>query len=111
MNIAQRIAIEKRIIKRIIADALAAGYRLSVDDGESRTINRSSDHEAILSAMMTTDEDYLLFYAPGDKVQSGWVYFVYGNDGHDVVNDYTENLEEVMKSANALADQIEEKLS
>ena len=58
--------------------------------------------------MFTTDEDKLLFYKQEDigtvNALYGWVFFVYGNDGYDVVNDYTINLESVMKEANELAD-------
>ncbi len=41
-----------------------------------------------------TDEDVLHFGYDGQP-SLGWVYLVYGNDGYDVVNDYTTNLDEL----------------
>jgi len=67
-----------------------------------------------MRAIMTTDDDMLLFNAstasgaPEDKMV-GWVRLIYGNDGWDVVNDYTTNLETLMAGATALADKLEEK--
>jgi hypothetical protein len=52
--------------------------------------------------LMSTDEDYLMVYEPGKKERLGWIHLVYGNDGYDVVSDYTTNLE-------ALVDPITEK--
>jgi hypothetical protein len=34
------------------------------------------------------------------------VRFVYGNDGYDVINDYTVDLEDVLKSVNEYADRM-----
>ena len=36
----------------------------------------------------------------------GWVWFVYGNDGYDVISDYTANekIEALMVNVNKLAD-------
>jgi len=91
-------------MKRVIADALTAGYTLDVHDGEEVTIKDSTDAAAIFSAMRTTDEDFLRFNRGGKS--AGWVFFVYGNEGWDVVNDYTTNLESVMEGANALASEL-----
>jgi hypothetical protein len=98
--------IEARIMRKVIEDALAAGYALGVHDGESKTVANSRDPEAIFAALRTTDEDFLMFTL-GDK-PVGWVFFVYGNDGHDVINDYTTSLEPVMVEAERLADELEE---
>ena len=68
-----------------------------------------------MAAMFTTDEDRLWFSRPEDENlkgsperNHGWVYFVYSNDGHDVISDYTTNLEGLLKKANLLADKYEE---
>lgn len=37
----------------------------------------------------------------------GWVRFVYGNDGHDVISDYTTNLESVLEPINAYAESLD----
>lgn len=94
----QRIATEGKIARRTIRAIIKAGYCVSVFDGEEITLKRSTAGRAILNAMFTTDEDYLFVYPREPKApRLGWVFFVYGNDGWDVVSDYTTNLEEVMR--------------
>jgi hypothetical protein len=97
--------IEKLIAKQCIADLLAAGYQVSVNDGEETTLHRSTSPDAILAAMFTTDEDWLHVHTPDERL-FGWVRFIYGNDGWDVINDYTVNLELVIAATNKLADEI-----
>lgn len=101
---------QNEIIKRVIADGLAAGYQLTVFDGEEQTLKRSTDAEAIFKAMQTTDDDCLFFFWPDNKTtrSNGWVRFIYGNDGPDVINDYTTNLSDVLKGANDLAERMED---
>jgi hypothetical protein len=41
----------------------------------------------------------------------GMVYFVYGNDGFDVICDYSVSLETLLIGANALALQLEKQYS
>lgn len=99
--------IEKAIAKATIKALLDAGYVISVDDGEEITVKRSIGSIKILNAMFTTDEDILHVEMPGTLVESGWVKFIYGNDGYDVISDYTTNLEEMLKPVSELADRIE----
>lgn len=100
-NVKLRQELERRIARAIIQDALKLGYNIDVNDGEETTLRASTDVKAILRAMFTTDEDWLILHR-GEK--RGWVRFVYGNDGWDVVNDYAVNLEEIMPRANKLAE-------
>lgn len=101
-----RIEVERRIAQQAIADLLGAGFTVGVNDGEEVTISRSKDAEAVLKAMMTTDQDYLLAYQEGIERHVGWVRFVYGNDGWDVINDYTTNLEEALGKTIELTDKF-----
>lgn len=103
-------ALEIAIARKTIDVLLAMGYKISVNDGEEVTVNRSRDRDKILAAMFTTDEDALLVHLSGDAKNDGpfgWVRFIYGNDGWDVINDYTTNLEQVLKPVNELADRLE----
>ena len=56
---------------------------------------------------METDDDYLTVYRP-DALSCGWVgvRFIYGNDGYDVICDYTMSLESVLTPVNQLADEL-----
>lgn len=105
MSVKMRQEVERKIAKAVIDSAIQAGYYIDVDDREETVLRSSRDADAVLSAMFTTDEDKLyLSHQENDVSYEGWVYFVYGNDGWDVVNDYTTNLEPIMTEANRLAD-------
>jgi len=102
-EVKQRQAIEARILKATIKAALKAGYQVSVDDGEERH-KPSSSYRAILNKAMETDEDYLYLVKDGETI--GWIRFVYGNDGWDVISDYTTNLEALLAPINEMADKL-----
>mgnify|MGYP000638497353 CR=1 FL=1 len=105
MTVATRQRIEKRIVRRVVCDALAAGYALNVNNGGDgpELAEPTTVRKTILGEMFATDDEHLLFYKDGKRV--GWVYFVYGN-GVDVVSDNTTNLEDVLRGAKELADQL-----
>lgn len=92
----RRQAVEVAILKATVKALLAAGFTLSVFDGEEDHLivdNKagSTNTEAIYKALYETDEDYLNAWKDGKIF--GWVRFVYGNDGYDVISDYSVNLE------------------
>ena len=101
----RRQEIERQIARKVIDDALAAGYAIDVFDGEEDAIENSTDAEAIIAAMFSTDDDRLYFRKENEVI--GWVWFIYGNSGWDVISDYTVNLEELLKGASALAESLE----
>jgi hypothetical protein len=106
MSVKMRQHVERDIATATIKGLLDAGYNVSVFDGEETTVKRSTDAALILAAMFTTDEDYL--YAGCAKTchedrRHGWVRFIYGNDGWDVINDYTVNLEQALTAAHERA--------
>jgi hypothetical protein len=105
-SVKPRIRIEQKIARYTIRILLRAGFVLSVYDGEEITVSLSSDAAAICNAMSTTDEDYLFVYKPGEEVRFGWVRFVYGNDGYDVICDYTTNLDAQMDDVNKYAEKF-----
>lgn len=80
---------EKLIVGKLVTDLLAAGFTLSVDDGEEVTVERSTDPAAIFPALSSTDADRLLIHRANtsDKGRISWVYLVWGND-HDIVSDW-----------------------
>jgi hypothetical protein len=95
--------LEEKIVRQVIKDALAAGYKLTVNDGQDDVLTLSTKPREVFGVMFSTDEDYL-FLREGPEGNTGWVRFVYGNDGWDVVNDYTTNIEAVMKGATEISD-------
>ncbi len=103
MSRALEIELEYRIAKRVIMDALAAGYSLSVNDGEEYPVKRSTDAQAVFQALFSTDEDYLFLHKEGGKWclpddseddethdVVGWVRLIWGNV-QDLISDYSSN--------------------
>lgn len=93
--------IERAIIRRIVLDAVKAGYTLGVWDGEELVLKGATTAKAVLDKMFSVDEEYLFVYKDGKRI--GWVLFVYGNGGWDVVTDYSPRLAEIMIRAVELA--------
>ena len=89
---------EQQTAARVVDDLLAAGYSLGVFDGEEITVKRSTDRQAILEAMGTTEEDYIKVYPmePRRTAAIGWVRFVWGNEDWVAICDHTTNLEAVL---------------
>jgi hypothetical protein len=111
-SVIARQAIEKKIVNATIKSLLAAGYFLTVHDGEEEVLKLSRDTRAIRKALYSTDEDSLIAYRKeGERGfrQVGWVMFIYGNDGDgwNVIHDYTTNLEELLKPAETVAYECE----
>lgn len=108
----QRIAVEQDIVTRTVDALLAAGYALQTDIQEDPRPERpTKDRAAILAEMMDVDDEFLGVYDQGESASLtkgliGWVRFVYGNDGWDVISDYTTNLESVLAPINEYADTL-----
>lgn len=99
--------IEKKIVERLVTDLIAAGFSLSVNDGEEVTVERSTDIQAIFAALSSTDSDYLLVHSvPMKRDEHRWVRLIWGNDV-DVISDYHTSLEPYLAGANALANEID----
>lgn len=115
-KIRTRILIERAIIRRAVRDILAAhdgAYCISVSDGEAWPVKRSRDLDTIMADIGQCDEESIRIRHADDTSKgmssySGNVYFVYGNDGWDVIADHTDSLlvTELLAGANELADEL-----
>lgn len=112
MNIKMRQEVERKIADAAIEQLLAAGFSLGVNDGEETTVHHSRSAEAIRKAMFTTDEDWLLVFVKGDNQKDPrpqyWVRFIYGNDGYDVISDYSVFLEKHLTEADKISKHYED---
>lgn len=127
-----RIRMEKAIVRRLVKDAIAAGYSITVswargfDMGETEDGTWPTDRPiasqnvpAIMEAAFACDEAHLFFHRAGDETASPtvtntqgsqWlncthhVYLVFGNDGWDVMCDWSVNCGPFMAGAKALSD-------
>lgn len=96
-------ALESEIVKAAINGLLEAGYKISVFDSEETILLPTTNAEAIFNKLYATDGEYLVTHGADGK-PCGHVFLVYGNDGYDVIADYTLNLEEPLSAANEIAD-------
>ena len=96
---------EEAIVRLFVRSVLAAGYLLTVNNGgDDDEIEASTDEAAIINVMREASEDTVYLHRPGQTKQHfGWVMFVYGNDGYDVICDYTTNLEGLLRPCTDLA--------
>lgn len=101
----KRIAGEKTVVRRVVRDLLAAGYSLTVDDGEDEPVKKSTKFSEIMAALMQTDEDYLYTHKQG--CPNSFVRFVYGNDSWEVICDHGVSLEKVLKGAQEVCERLE----
>jgi hypothetical protein len=107
--LARRIRIEGKIVGTVVREGLKRGWTVSVYDSEEWTLKRSTDRLAIMDALFTTDMDTIRFRDAEDN-NMGFVFFVYGNSGYDVINDYAAGgpVEEMMEEViNPLCDRLE----
>jgi hypothetical protein len=105
----QRIAVEQDIVTRTVDALLTAGHALNTNAEETEGPTR--ERKIILSRLMEVDDEFLTVHTPEDLARGeilpfAWVRFVYGNDGYDVISDYTTNLEKVLKPINDYADTL-----
>ena len=100
----RRIAVERRIVTALIDHALAAGYELSVVDGEGQR-RWTTDRAVVIDNIMETDEDRLYLRKDG---HTACVLLVYGNEGWDVICDYNTSLEALLEPINTRAESLED---
>lgn len=92
MGVKTRQRIERLIVTAVINALLKAGFSITIENGgDTPELTQSTDRAEIISHLFLTDEEYIIPVQSGTRF--GWVYAVYGNDGWDVISDYTVNLE------------------
>lgn len=95
---------EREIVKTLIDYALLAGFEIGVEvenDPENDAIYTRNAYTAFEmlgseAGWHTDDAHIYLRSAPSDAKPFGWVYLVFGNDGWDVISDYTTNLQHII---------------
>lgn len=99
---------EYAVISAFVKSALEAGHTLAVHNGEEIVLDYSGSYRAIMKEIMSTDDDFLIVYPIGatSGPRMGWVRLIYGNDGPDVISDYTTNLEHLMGKADEVSNRL-----
>ena len=109
-----RIGVERQIVRSLVKELLSHShngtfeFELAVMDGEEQH-PRTTNADKVYAAIMETDEDYLFVYKMGetdDGETFGWVRLTYGNDGWDVMSDWTTNLDSYIPDTLALVEKL-----
>jgi hypothetical protein len=91
MNLETRIDIETRIAKAIVKSAITKGYSVTIDNGggwdDDYEVEKETNLKKAYKALGATDEETIIFHKGPHKV--GAVMLVYGNDGWDLISDYS----------------------
>lgn len=82
---------EKAVANKLIKAALAAGYAISVNDGEAWPIKRSVEFKKISDALASTDQDTLLIHQGATGGGIGKIWLVWGNSPEELIADYSDN--------------------
>lgn len=112
MNAANRQEVEKKIVRAFIKSALKAGYVVSVSLERGYDIEEMRESGVLATSSLPLameqafagDECHIFVHDPetepvsktGQLISRGYVYFVMGNDGWDVISDYTGSLEHML---------------
>lgn len=100
-SVRHRRRIEIQIVRKTIRELTKAGYMLTADNGEYET--KGTERE-LMDNLFACDEAHLRTVKDG---RGSSVFFVMGNDGYDVINDYGMSLEPVMNIVDAYVDKLE----
>ena len=109
MSVKMRQEVERKIIGAFVDAALKAGYRLSVslergydyEEMEEAGVLGTTDKEKIMEEAFAGDDCHIFVHDKDGPVLAkdgsletiGWVQAVFGNDGWDVISDYTTGLD------------------
>ena len=103
--------IEEQITRELLLTANDKGWScIGYDYGDG--FMKDTDYENIVDTCLNVDDLYLVFLSP-DQSRKAWVRLVYGNDGYDLINDYslTEGFEDsVMKHMDEYSENIETRM-
>lgn len=92
-----RAMIELAIVNALIQAAKDNGYRFEGED-----IDTGNDDD-LKSSLFNLDDCRLHLFDSSDSYV-GWIFLVFGNDGYDLVSDYTTNLETFLAPVSAVAE-------
>jgi hypothetical protein len=78
---------ERKIVQRLVSQALELGFSISVEDEEDLLIHRSTDETAIMGELGHSSDNILKFFRPDYR---GFIHLIWGNSA-DVISDCSAN--------------------
>lgn len=102
VGVRPRARMELKIVNLLLELCKKEGYTVKISEYENDGGRTPKD---LKGAIFNLDEARLFLSKNGEG--HGWVYLVFGNDGFDLVSDYTVNLDGFLKPVMELADRLE----
>lgn len=103
-----RARLEMAIVNALIDRAKTTGHRLRVRQYEEQEDYSDSDEGYnVRSVVFDLDMCSLELEVIATGERWGWILLVFGNDGWDLISDYTTDLEHFIAPINALARRLE----
>lgn len=87
---ADRIIGERRVIRRLVTEAIAKDLNVSVNNGEDWEIQHTTSVKDVMDNIMTTDEDYIRVCDAGKAIVATF-RLIYGNSPGEVIADHSTN--------------------
>ena len=114
MTLPTRHEMETEIVTQLVTDLLAAGLAIKVEntiDPNGPDMIQTRDRMLILNNLGHMDEQAIEAYDTTQGRRVGFWFFVYGNDGYDVIADHsdTHEVEKLMKTVNLMIEEYEER--
>jgi hypothetical protein len=111
-----RQMLERRIVRRVMSGLLNAGYLIEVYDPEvyNPKIKKPTLHETlkdVVPDLFSCDNEMVYVHERQYRSAVGWVHFIYGNgnNGLDVIHDYSTNLEPQLKPVMDYVDTLQDR--
>ena len=105
---------ETEIVEQLVNDLLDAGLDLTIanniDENGPDWIT-TNDRDLVLSNLGHVEDETIQAHDKGRYV--GMFYLVYGNDGYDVLADYTatEEVERLLTTVNLMSEEYQERIA
>jgi len=99
-----RARVELRIVHSLIKEAKKRDLTLAIVDYTPADMEPYGGD--LKTALFDLDEAFVVVRKNG--VYTGWIQLIFGNDGYDLVSDYSINptVEDLLKPVNELADSL-----
>lgn len=106
MTVQQRQDIERKIVEAVIDQLLESGFYININNGGDADEFRipTADKKRIMDTLFATNAETIWASQPGTDKAFGFVEFVYGNDGWDVIANYSTRLELYLTKAQKISD-------
>lgn len=106
-KVRQRGAVERAIVRRLVAELMTGGYYIKIQDPDEGTWLECRTLGDAMPNLQVADEERFNVYTQDGKC-AGQMFLVFGNDGWDVICDYSTSLETSIAQTNAFADKLSE---